>query len=104
MQAGNLDRRITIQRYSETGQDGAGNQTLEWADLSTVRAGMRQESGREFFAYGATNAERKVVFTIRPTDVSTEDRIVYDGQEHEIHSVRELGRNEGLELHTTATS
>jgi hypothetical protein len=34
--------------------------------------------------------------------MTTEDRVDYDGQLHDIHEVRELGRRAGLELHTIA--
>lgn len=102
MRAGDMDRRITIQRYEVVGDDGYGNQITEWNDLATVWAEVKQESGREFFAAAAIQSERKVVFKLRWLDVTVVDRVSYDGRLHDIHEVRELGRKEGLELHTTA--
>jgi len=97
-----MDRRITIQRYEVVGDDGFGNEITEWNDLATVWAEVKQESGREFFAAAAIQSERKVIFKLRWMDVTVIDRVSYDGTLHDIHEVRELGRTEGLELHTTA--
>lgn len=102
MRAGALDRRITIRRYTVAGDDGYGNEIREWADLATVWAAVQQEGGREYFAQGGIQAERKIVFRLRWTDVAVSDRIQYDGGEFDIHDVRELGRKDGLELHATA--
>jgi len=103
MRAGDMDRRITIQRYEVVGNDGFGGQIIEWIDLGTVWAEVKQESGREFFAAAAIQSERKVVFRLRWMDVTVLDRVSYGGRLHDIHEVRELGRQEGLELHTTTT-
>jgi len=105
MRAGDMDRRITIQRYVVIGDDGFGNEITEWIDLATVWAEVKQESGREFFAYGGINSDRKVVFRLRWIDggVTVLDRVSYGDRDHNIHEVRELGRQVGLELHTTAS-
>lgn len=102
MRAGDMDRRITIQRYEVVGDDGYGNEITGWNDVATVWAEVRQESGREFFASGAIQAERKVTFKLRPVDVTVIDRVSYDDRLFDIHDVRELGRKEGVELHTTS--
>lgn len=103
MRAGDMDRRITIQYYTEE-SDEFGGQILTWHDLATVWAEVRQEGGREFFAQATIQSERKVIFRLRWIDgVSVLDRVSYDGRLHNIHQVKELGRQDGLEFHTTAS-
>lgn len=103
MRSGDLDRRITLQSF-ETVSDGAGGSTTTWVDLATVWASVQQQSGREYFALGTTQTEVKRVFRLRwRNDITTLQRVVYDGQNHNIDEVKELGRRAGLELHATAT-
>ena len=103
MRAGDMDRRITIQVYSyET--DGIGGIIESWTDFAEVWAQVTQQSGREFFGAGAIQSERKVVFRLRWLDgITVLHRVVFGGREYNIHEVRELGRHEGLELHTTSS-
>ena len=105
MRAGDMDRRITILRYELAGDDGWGNPIETYVPTEEVWAEVRQESGREFFAAAAIQSERKVVFKLRwiEPEVRVYDRVLYAGREHNIHEVRELGRKEGLELHTTSS-
>lgn len=105
MRAGDMDRRITILRYELAGDDGWGNPVETYVPTEEVWAEAKQESGREFFAAASIQAERKVVFRLRWIDpeVRVYDRVLYAGREHNIHEVRELGRKEGLELHTTSS-
>jgi len=102
MRPGSLDRKVTIQRrgfvQTETGEIVQG-----WTDLATVYAEVRQRSGREFFVAGGTGAERLVVFFIRFfPGLTVSDRVSYDGLAHDIEEVREIGRRDGIELHTVA--
>lgn len=102
MRAGDLDRRVTLRRKTVT-QDAYGEEIEDWTDLATIWANVRQESGREFFANATTNAERKVIFRIRwLAGIAVTDKVQYEGRDHDIHEVKELGRREGLELHTIA--
>jgi len=103
MRAGDMDRRVTIQAYSyET--DGYGGIIETWTDVAEVWAQVTQQSGREFFGAGSIQSERKVVFRVRWLDgITMLHRVIYGEREHNIHEVRELGRQEGLELHTTTT-
>lgn len=99
MRAGKLDRRIVLQ-VNTPADDDFGVPQPSWADLATVSAEVREERGREFFEGGVT-AERKRVFIIRwRNDVGQGDRVVYKSENHDIRSVRELGRREGLEIMT----
>ena len=103
MRAGDMDRRITIQERI-TGESPSGEPIITWEDVGTVWAQVQQQSGREFFAAQQVISERRVVFRLRWLDgITVLHRVIYDDREHDIHEVRELGRREGIELHTTAS-
>lgn len=104
MRPGGLDRRVTLQRATwET--DPYGERIATWHDLATVFAQVRQQSGREFFAAAQIHAEKLVVFLIRWfPDVTVLDRVSYGGTAHDIAEVREIGRRDGMELHTVAAA
>lgn len=103
MRAGDIDRRITIERFTQT-QAPDGSPIETWAPLGTVWAKVDQQGGREFFATAQEVSERKVVFRIRWIEgLTVLDRVMCDGAEHDIVEVRRLGRKEGVELHCTAT-
>lgn len=104
MRAGKLDRSITIQRYT-SGVDELGNPAgYIWSDLVTVRAQILQQSTEEFIrGYGASD-ETAVIFRVRwIDDISNADRIVYQGQPHNLKEIKEIGRRVGLELRCVAS-
>jgi len=102
MRAGQLDRRITIEQNTP-GHDAAGAPTESWATLATVWAEVRPAAGREFFDAQQIVAEAKVVFRIRyRSDVDHKMRVSYAGNLYDIHGIAELGRQEGLDIMTTA--
>ena len=101
MRAGGLDRMVTIQRRTLV-DDGYG--TIEtWSDLASVFAQVRQQGGREYLGAAQVQSERRVVFTMRWfPGLSVVDRVEHEGEPHNIVEVREIGRREGVELHTVA--
>ena len=102
MRAGDIDRRITIERLTVTYSE-SGEPIQAWEAVATVWAKVEQQGGREFFATAQEVSERKVVFRIRWIEgLTVLDRVMLDGAVHDIHEVRRLGRKEGVELHTTA--
>jgi SPP1 family predicted phage head-tail adaptor len=104
VRAGGLDRRVTLQRFTEE-QDEYGEPIMVWMDLATVFAEVRQQGGREYLAAASTVAEKRVVFSIRwYPDLTVLDRVSYDGVLHNIAEVREIGRRDGVELHTVAAA
>lgn len=104
MKAGPLDRRVTLQRFTET-RDEYNEPIVAWTDLATVSAQVVQQSGREFLSADQTQAERRVLFRLRWFDgVTVLDRVSYGGRLHNIEEVKELGRREGLELMTVAAA
>lgn len=103
MKAGQLDRRITIRKQGMI-QDGYGGFIPGgWEDVATVWARVEQTSGREFFAAATVQSERRVVFRFRHLPgIDTTMSVFHEDREHNIREVREIGRREGLELHTTS--
>lgn len=100
MQAGKLDRRITIEDLQKT-PDGAGGYTENWVTLATVWAEKRKQSGEEALRAGSVVPAETVIFRTRfRSDVTTEARIKHEGETYNITSIREIGRREGLELTT----
>lgn len=102
MDSGGLDRRVTLQRFT-TIQDEYGEEIQVWTDLATVFAEVRQQGGREYLAAASTVAERRVVFFVRWfAGLTVLDRVSFGGVLHNIAEVREIGRRDGVELHTVA--
>ncbi len=100
MLAGKLDRRITIQRKTET-RNTLNEPVEDWNDLATVWAQKLGQTGQEFFANDQVLSEYRVIFRIRwRRDLKDTDRVMFEGRAHDIHSIRELGRRVGLELQT----
>lgn len=101
MKAGPLDRTVTIQRVTLV--DDGYSSVETWADWQTVPAQVIQQSGREFFAAAAVQAEQRVLFRMRWLDgVTVLDRVSHEGRPHNIVGIKELGRREGTELMTVA--
>lgn len=105
MKASPLDRIVTIERETVTGEDPFGSPIVEWSAWAAVPAQVVTQSGREYVAAAAVQNEARVLFRMRWLDgVSVQDRVHYDGTLHNIEAVKELGRREGTELHTTAAA
>lgn len=99
MRAGQLDRVITIQR-STSEIDEYGNPAATWSDIATIRAQLVQASTEEFIrGYGASD-ETAIIFRTRFLEVGPADRIVFDGANHNIKELKEIGRRRGLEIRT----
>jgi SPP1 family predicted phage head-tail adaptor len=100
VRAGQLDRKIEIQRYAPNRDETSGEIVPGWATLYTVWASKKQQSGREAIRAEQLVASQTVVFTIRYKDVQPKDRVLFEGRYYDIKSINELGRKEGLELIT----
>lgn len=106
-QAGDLDRRITIQRATSSSNEF--NEPIQvWSDVATVWAKRRDASDSqkiEFLAAGQVGAFRLSRFTIRNTrvtrSVTPSDRLVHEGKTWEIKGVKETtedNRRQFLEI------
>lgn len=99
MDAGQLDRKITLQRQGADVDNGLGTEPGEWATLATVCARLMPMSGAERLAALENAAFASARFMIRKSsdveDLNAKDRIEYPvGSEayHNIVNVREEGR------------
>lgn len=103
MEAGRLDRRVTIQQSQVTGHNSFNEPIRTWVDLATVWAQVTDVGGREYFAAAAVQAERTSRFLIRwRSDVTETMRISYGGKIYDIRSIAEVGRRVGLDIRAQA--
>jgi SPP1 family predicted phage head-tail adaptor len=104
MRAGKLDRTITLQRLTRT-VSPAGTVTETWADLATVRAELVSNTVTEAgTGYGEAD-NSALTFRIRYlADLTTEDRVLYQGAALDLAGILELGRRRALELRCEAVS
>src|SRR5690554_5007876 len=65
MQAGDLDRRITIRRATVTTNPGTGLPEETWGDLATVWAHRHDVSDSEKYAAGSIHSALLSRFTVR---------------------------------------
>lgn len=102
MDAGTLDRRVTILTRAETVDQTYGTQTVTWTPLATVWANVRDmvPSRGERLADGVEIANRPCRVRMRyRADVTSAMRLQIGGRQLRIITQpAELGRREGLEL------
>jgi SPP1 family predicted phage head-tail adaptor len=105
MRAGDLDRRIVLQRAAVAPND-FNEPVATWSDLITVWAAVYQLTDVEQFRAQEIGAEVTTRFTIsyssEVADLGSTDRVAFDGREYNITGVRELGRREWLEIRAVA--
>ena len=87
MNPGDLDQRVTLERFTSEQMDD-GQMVDTWAPLATVWAAVEPQAGREFVAAGAMQAEltTKVRIRYRP-GITSADRVTHDGKTYNIASV-----------------
>lgn len=103
MQSGKLDRVVTLQTRSAT-PDGYGQPVESWGTLADVWAEVREERGREFFAGGTASEEKRTFYIRWIGGLTSKDRVLYNGVAHDIRSIREIGRQDGLEILATVVT
>ena len=100
MNPGGMDRRVTIERYTAT-TDSWGHPTKTWSTLAEVWAQKKEVRAVERTEQAQIVALSFTQFRIRyRNDVDTTMRISYGSQYYYITAVKELGRQEGLEIST----
>lgn len=103
MEAGDLDRRVTIQR-SESARNKFNEPIESWSDLTTVWARRRDVSDGEKTAAAQVGATLMSRFVVRSSSITRTviptDRLNHDGGLWNILGVKELGegRNRFLEI------
>ncbi|MGV1918038.1 phage head closure protein [Rhizobium sp. 22-785-1] len=95
---GNLDRRITIERETETVMP-SGSVMKAWTPVATVWAELIQQTASEFFTGFGEAETGTVIFRVRyRPGITSADRVTYDGTAYGIKEIKELGRRDALEL------
>lgn len=95
---GNMDRRITIERETET-MSPSGDAQRAWVPVATVWAEVLQQTASEFFTGYGEAETGSVIFRVRyRPGITTADRVSYDGTAYGLKETKELGRREALEL------
>ena len=104
--AGDLDRRIRLER-AQASRDATGGALDEgWTPLATVWAARADLSDGERFQADERAAIRLTRFTVRSSsitrDLTPADRVFHDDAFYEITGIKEIkdGRNNYLELTT----
>lgn len=101
MNAGQLDRRIQVQRATQT-PDGYGGFTSEWADHGAPQPARRRDvSDAERMNAGAWDNKLVTRFVIRASafgrGIRRYDRIVHEGVTFEIDGIKEVpGQRRGF--------
>lgn len=100
MKAGNLNRRIRIERPVAARSPSGQVKVMGWEPVASVWAHIRVTNGKEYIVSGAEISELKVSFRIRwRSDVTTEMRLSYAGMVYEIEAVLpDLARREHVDL------
>ena len=90
MDAGDFDRRITLQRLGLPVDDGFTKAPGAWSPLATVWAQLvpYQRPSKEHVAAGEYSAESYIIWRIRKdrvwADLNAKDQLVYRGVVHNI--------------------
>lgn len=100
--AGDLDRRITIQRASVV-KNGFGESVETWSDLVSVWAQFRAVSDGEKWRAGLVESREIARFIVRWSTtlagVTSKDRLTFDGRSWGITGIKEVGdRRRWLEI------
>lgn len=96
---GNMDRRITIERETETVKP-SGDVVKVWTPVAPpVWAEVLQQTANEFFTGYGEAETGTVIFRVRyRPGITTADRVTYNGTAYGLKEVKELGRRDALEL------
>ena len=87
MKAGQLDQRVTVERYTST-EDELGQPIEAWAPLFDCWAAVEPLNGREFFAASTTLSETTTRIRIRyRPDLTVIDRINHNGTLYDIQAI-----------------
>lgn len=105
MRAGKLDRKIILQRSTET-RDDYNEPVKSWTTLATRSASYEPLSDGERFRAGETAANASARFVIRygstVSDLNPKDQLVFEGVTFQILHVKQVGRREGIEITCSA--
>ena len=98
MKAGLLRNRITIQQ-KVNGKDALGQTVDQWVDVCTVRAEIRDVSGKEYQNSQAEQVQTDCKILIRyRKDITADMRVLCNGTYYDIKAVLEDVKRTRLEL------
>ena len=98
MKAGRLRNLITIQKQVSR-KDELGQLVNEWVDICTVRAEIRDMSGREYQSSQAEQSQTDCKILIRHrNDITPDMRVLCNGIYYDITAVLEDVKKTRLEL------
>jgi SPP1 family predicted phage head-tail adaptor len=103
MNAGMMDRRVTIQAGTLTTNDFR-EEVKGWADEATVWASKREETGTERIRAGRVEERQAVTWQIRYRRLPADRRLKDEDGIYEITGTREIGRRQFLEIQTVRVS
>ena len=97
MKSGDLNQRISVERFTST-QDELGQPIEAWAPLFTCWAAVEPLTGREFIAAQAAQSEvtARIRMRFRPW-MTAQDRVIHNGTIYMIESLIDV-RSENREL------
>lgn len=101
MRAGDLDRRVSLQRATVT-LDSFGGEQSTWTTLATVSAQHLPVSDGERVRAAQTGAALTDRFRIRWgsgwSDLNSKDQLIFEGRYYQVTGVKPIGRRLGLEV------
>lgn len=104
MNAGRFDTPIEIWRYTTSVNSTTGERLKTWAKLTDAWSTYEPTDGGTEGVYADTRENKQTVnFTIRYTSVGVNDRIVFNGQNYNIISLKMIERDMYIKLMTQLT-
>jgi SPP1 family predicted phage head-tail adaptor len=101
MDAGRLDRRVTLKRR-KSGVNDFGEPVDEWTTLVTVWANVAPVSDGERWRAGEVQAHITTRFQVRSSaftrGITPKDRLICGGLTYDISGIKEVGRLDLLEI------
>ena len=87
MRAGQLNQRVTLERFTET-EDAYGATVTDWATVGTFWAAVLPLTGREVIAADAVTAigDVRIIMRYRP-GITPADRLTHKGKQMNITAV-----------------
>jgi SPP1 family predicted phage head-tail adaptor len=97
-QAGQLDRRITIQSFSTT-TDAFGQKIKSFGTLANVWAKVVEKVGDEGENGDMISATKRVDFFIRyRSDINEQMRITYNSKTYKIHAIQSADARQAYQM------
>ncbi|MCX8596804.1 phage head closure protein [Gilliamella sp. B3486] len=98
MQSGRLRNQVTFQKQIKR-KDELGQQVNEWVDVCTVRAEIRDVSGKEYQSSQSEQMQTDCKILIRyRNDITSDMRVMCNGTHYDIKAVLEDVKRTRLEL------